>query len=243
MAFHIGTSGWSYNHWQGLLYPLKTPVSKRLPYYLEKYDTVELNASFYRWPRDTTFAGWREKLPAGFLMTVKASRGLTHARALRDPEIWIERIEHGVRQLDDKLGVILAQLPPKLEFDETRLAEFLDRWPPDLKLAVEFRHPSWNEQEATFRLLERHGAAYCIMSGANLPCLRRATAPFVYVRFHGPDPHALYGGSYTDESLQWWADRCREWQAQSRHVWAYFNNDWEGNALRNADTLKRLLAG
>jgi uncharacterized protein YecE (DUF72 family) len=242
VAFHIGTSGWSYNHWQGILYPPGTPVGKRLACYLPKYDTVELNASFYRWPKDTTFAGWREKLPPGFRMTVKVSRGLTHARKLLQPEIWIERTERGVRHLGNRLGVVLAQLPPDLEFDEARLAYFLGCWPSWMKLSVEFRHSSWSEHEETYRLLERHGAAYCVMSGANLPCTLRATAAFVYVRFHGPDPNALYGGSYPDADLRWWADRFREWQAQGRDVWAYFNNDWAGHALRNADTLKALLA-
>lgn len=237
---HIGTSGWSYNHWQGILYPPNTPVSKRLPHYLARYDTVELNASFYRWPKDTTFATWREKTPPGFTMTVKASRGLTHARKLLQPEIWIERTERGVGQLGDKLGVVLAQLPPNLEYDHARLTYFLDRWPRWMRLAVEFRHQSWDREE-TYALLAEHGAAYCVMSGANLPCVLRVTAPFAYVRFHGPDPNQLYGGSYTDDSLRWWADRIREWQARGHDVWAYFNNDWAGNALRNADTLKALL--
>ena len=240
MAIRIGTSGWSYNHWQGILYPPNTAVGKRLPYYLARYDTVELNASFYRWPKDSTFAMWREKTPPGFLMTVKASRGLTHARKLLQPEIWIERTERGVKHLGEKLGIVLAQLPPNLEYDHARLAYFLECWPAWMKLAVEFRHPSWHRQE-TYELLEAKGTAYCVMSGANLPCLLRVTAPFAYVRFHGPDPNQLYGGSYSDDSLRWWTDRIREWQAQGHDVYAYFNNDWAGHAIHNADTLKELL--
>lgn len=241
MAFSIGTSGWSYNHWQGILYPSNTLVSKRLPYYVARYDTVELNASFYRWPKDTTFALWRAKTPPGFTMSVKASRGLTHGRKLLQPEIWIERTERGVKQLGDRLGVVLAQLPPNLEYDQARLAFFLACWPGWIRLAVEFRHPSWHREE-TYALLAAHGAAYCVMSGANLPCVLRVTAPFAYVRFHGPDPNQLYGGSYTEQNLRWWADRIREWQAQGHAVWAYFNNDWAGHALHNAGTLKALLA-
>ena len=95
--------------------------------------------------------------------------------------------------------------------------------------------------EEVFQLLERFGTAYCVMSGAQLPCILRATAPFVYVRLHGPDPHHLYGGSYSEDDLRWWADRIREWQRMGRDVFAYFNNDWEGTAVRNADTLKGLL--
>jgi uncharacterized protein YecE (DUF72 family) len=105
---------------------------------------------------------------------------------------------------------------------------------------VEFRHPSWDHPDV-YRLLERHGAAYCVMSGANLPCILRATAPFVYIRLHGPDHEHLYGGSYSDEDLRWWADRIREWRGAGKDVYAYFNNDGGGNAVRNADTLRWLL--
>jgi uncharacterized protein YecE (DUF72 family) len=107
-------------------------------------------------------------------------------------------------------------------------------------VAVEMRHPSWHH-EPLFQLLERHRAAYCVMSGAGLPCLLRATAKIVYARLHGPDQGALYGGSYTDDDLRWWADRVREWEAQGREVFVYFNNDGGGNAVRNADRLRELL--
>ena len=240
MAVHIGTSGWSYNHWEGIVYPPGTPSTRRLDYYLQRLHTVEVNNTFYRWPRDQTFRTWRERTPPGFLMTIKAPRGLTHARRLNQPEIWTERIERGVRELGDRLGVVLAQLHPKLECDLDRLEAFLRQWPRDLKLSIEFRHPSWHVED-TFQMLERYGTAYCVMSGAHLPCILRATAPFVYVRLHGPDPNVLYGGSYSDDDLRWWADRIHEWQAQGRDVWAYFNNDWAGNAVYNAETLERFV--
>ena len=108
-------------------------------------------------------------------------------------------------------------------------------------VAVEFRHPSWHGDEAVFELLERHGAAYCVMSGAHLPCLLRATAPFVYVRLHGPDPNHLYAGSYSDDDLAWWAARIAEWRGQGRAVFAYFNNDGGGNAVRNAARLRAMV--
>jgi uncharacterized protein YecE (DUF72 family) len=111
-----------------------------------------------------------------------------------------------------------------------------------MRVAVEFRHPSWLD-EAVFGLLERHGAAYVVMSGARLPCVLRATAAFVYVRLHGPDPDQLYAGSYSDADLSWWADRIGEWDTAGRDVYAYFNNDGEGHAVRNAETLRRLLDG
>lgn len=109
-----------------------------------------------------------------------------------------------------------------------------------MRVAVEFRHPSWND-EAVFDLLERHAAAYCVTSGAGLPCVLRATAPFVYVRLHGPDPTALYAGSYSDQDLRWWADRLGEWRDSGHHVYVYFNNDGDGHAVRNARSLLQFL--
>lgn len=129
-----------------------------------------------------------------------------------------------------------------MPYDRTRLAGFLALLPAWLRVAFEFRHPSW-QQEDVFALLEQHAAAYCVMSGAGLPCILRATAPFVYVRLHGPDPHHLYAGSYSDDDLRWWATRLDEWTGQGRDVFAYFNNDGGGNAVRNAETLRRLTAG
>ena len=132
------------------------------------------------------------------------------------------------------------QLAPAQVRDDARLAYFLDRVPAWIRTAVEFRHPSWHD-DAVFAMLERRAAAYCVMSGARLPCVLRATAPFVYLRLHGPDPDHLYAGSYPAEGLQWWADRIREWDSQGRDVYAYFNNDGDGNAVRDAETLLRLL--
>ena len=119
--------------------------------------------------------------------------------------------------------------------DDARLEYFLAALPPWINVCVEFRHPSW-ECEDVYALLERHGAAYCIMSGAGLACVLRATAPFVYVRLHGPDHQHLYAGSYSDADLRWWADRIREWEAAGRDVFVYFNNDGDGHAVRNAST-------
>jgi uncharacterized protein YecE (DUF72 family) len=240
MAIHVGTSGWSYDHWHGVLYPHGIRRRERLAYYLPRYDTVELNSSYYRWPKDAAFAGWRRRMPGSFHLSVKAPRLLTHVRRLYGPERWIERIGRGLARLGDRLGVLLVQLSPRFPYDHVRLAYFLEHLPPGLRVAVEFRHPSWH-CGPVFELLERHGAAYCVMSGAHLPCILRATAPFVYVRLHGPDHEHLYAGSYSDDDLAWWAGRIREWAARGHDVFAYFNNDGGGNAVRNADTLKRLL--
>jgi len=136
--------------------------------------------------------------------------------------------------------VLLVQLPPDMAYDHARLSYFLERLPMGMQVALEFRHHSWH-QEAVFELLERYGVAYCVMSGAQLPCILRATAPFVYVRLHGPDPQHLYAGSYSDDQLDWWAERLREWQGMGREVFVYFNNDGYGNAVRNAMTLREMV--
>lgn len=237
----IGTSGWTYGSWRGPVYPPQVPDARRLEHYAAHlFDTVELNASYYRWPPDSSFHSWRRRLPPRFLMSVKAPRGLTHARRLYGPERWIARMQVGLSILGPRLGVLLVQLPPGMPRDDVRLEYFLGRLPDGLRVAVEFRHDSWVD-DGVFAILERHGAAYVVMSGAHLPCALRATTDFVYVRLHGPDPNWLYGGSYDDASMRWWADRIREWQGQGRDVFAYFNNDADGNAVRNAQALKAAL--
>ncbi|PRY67227.1 uncharacterized protein YecE (DUF72 family) [Glaciihabitans tibetensis] len=247
MSAHIGTSGWSYDHWENVLYPPGLPPRDRLQHYVQRFSTVELNASFYRWPRESTFAGWNRRLPPGFLLTVKAPRGLTHAKKLYAPEVWAERIARSWHELGAKRAVLLVQLPPSMERDDARLEYFLAALPSWIRVSVELRHPTWNHDDV-YRLLERFGAAYCVMSGAGLPCVLRATADFVYVRLHGPDTDSLYGGSYSDQDLRWWADRIREWEAGGRdaggrEVFAYFNNDGGGNAVRNAETLRAFVDG
>ncbi len=240
MAAHVGTSGWSYAHWENVLYPPGTPPAARRDLYVQRFSTVELNASFYRWPADRTFASWRKQLPEGFQLSVKAPRGLTHAKKLYSPETWVDRLAGSWHELAGRRGILLVQLPPGHVRDDARLAYFLKRLPSWLRVAVELRHPSWHH-DAVFDLLDRHGGAYCVMSGAQLPCILRTTAQHVYLRLHGPDHDHLYGGSYSDDDLRWWADRIGEWESGGHDVYAYFNNDGHGHAVRNAETLRRFL--
>ncbi|OBB46577.1 DUF72 domain-containing protein [Mycobacterium sp. 852002-51961_SCH5331710] len=242
MTIRIGTSGWSYDHWKDVLYAAGTPVVKRLARYVEEFDTVELNASFYRWPKDSAFAGWRQRLPDGFTMSVKAQRGLTHYRRLREPEPWVERFERCWNLLGDRSEALLVQLHPELERDDARLEYFLKLMPDRIPVAMELRHPSWDDP-AVYDLLERHGTAYVVMSGAHLRCVPRATSNLVYIRMHGPDQDSMYAGSYPEDELRRWADRIRAWDREGRHVLVYFNNDLGGHAVWNAQTLKAMLAG
>src|SRR3954454_6658310 len=136
MAVWVGTSGWSYDHWVGVLYPREASSLGRLDAYARAFRTVEVNNTFYRWPRDGVFASWHDRLPEGFVVSAKASRGLTHFRQLRDPAPWLGRMEAGMARLAEKRGVLLCQLPPQLECDLDRLDRFLGAVPAGQRVAV-----------------------------------------------------------------------------------------------------------
>jgi uncharacterized protein YecE (DUF72 family) len=239
MAVSIGTSGWTYRDWAGVLYEPGLPQRRWLERYAADFPAVELNGSFYHWPTESSFTSWSERLPSGFVMAVKAPRGLTHARRLASAGQWIERIATGLEALGERRGPLLVQLHPAQERDDGRLDGFLSAVPDWVTVAVELRHPSW-DAPAVYSLLEQHGASYVVMSGAGLPCILRATAKLVYVRLHGPDPNTLYSGSYSAQDLRWWADRIQEWAAD-HDVFAFFNNDAHGNAVHNARDLRAQL--
>lgn len=166
---------------------------------------------------------------------------MTHYGNLTNATRWIDQVKACWHELGDKRAILLVQLSPRFACNYDRLASFLDLIPDWMPVALEFRHPSWHT-DAIFSLLEQRRVAYCVMSGAGLPCILRATASFVYVRLHGPDGHSLYGGSYSDDDLHWWADRIREWSTQDKDVYVYFNNDIGGHAVWNALTLRGLVA-
>jgi len=236
----VGTSGWSYDHWRGHLYPPGTASGRRLDVYAAEFDTVELNTSFYHWPRVDAFRAWRDRLPLGFLVSVKAPRGLSHAGTHLDPARWTERLADGLAGLGEAAGPLLFQLPPDAERDAEHLARLLAAVPEGHHAAVELRHPSWVD-DGVFAVLEAFDASYCVVSGAGMPCVLRATADVVYVRFHGPDPEVLYVGGYSDADLDWWADRIREWQGLGAAVLCHFNNDGEGHAVHDARRLRARL--
>ena len=154
----------------------------------------------------------------------------------------MEIITRGFALLGDRAGPLLLQLPPAMERDDARLDHMLHQLPSSIRVAVEFRHTSWLD-ECVFGILEKHRAAYVVMSGANLPCVLRATSELVYVRWHGPSREHLYAGSYPEQDLRWWADRLVEWESAGHRVYGYFNNDQFGYAALNALRLGEMLAG
>lgn len=241
---HIGTSGWTYDHWAGTFYPEGLGRGRWRDFYTERFDTVELNASFYRWPGLRPFQSWSRSLPDGFAMSVKASRWLSHGRRLADPEgAWAGRLTAAMRALGDRAGVVLVQLPGDLARGEEALARldaFLDRMPGDVRVAIEPRHPSWDD-DAVAAVLERHGAAYVVTHGTGLHTVLRTTAPFVYCRWHGPTNAPLYAGRYSPATLAAWAARISAWRDEGRAVWGYFDNDGSGHAPANARELLDLL--
>lgn len=236
----IGTSGYVYRHWrQGVFYPSGLKIREELAYYASHFPTVELNNSFYRLPTPEMFDRWREGTPEGFLFAVKASRYITHIKRLRDVADEVALFLDRADRLGPKLGPILFQLPPNQQVDLDRLQAFLPLLSPERRWVLEFRHASWHTVDV-YRKLAEHGVALCIPVGGGLRPDRITTAPFTYIRFHrGQEPR----GGFTPDEIRAWAGQLRALVGAGKEVFAYFNNDWEGFALRDAAALERLLAG
>ena len=235
---HVGCSGWVYKHWRGILYPEGLPQRLWFHRYSEEFDTVEINASFYRVPKPETFDGWRDKAPEGFRYAVKANRFITHLKKLVGVEETLNEFVALVRKLGPTLGPLLYQLPPSLKLDLERLENFLKLIPRDLGNVFEFRDKSWYVPEL-YALLDRYGASFCVhdMRGSNTE--RIAVGPLAYVRFHGGQ--GKYWGRYSDEVLLGWTDWIIDQSRQGRAVWCYFNNDIHGHAIHDAQTLKSMV--
>jgi uncharacterized protein YecE (DUF72 family) len=233
----IGTSGWQYDSWRGRFYPADVPKRRWLTYFAERFPTVEVNNSFYMLPKAESFARWRTETPAGFVVTVKASRYITHIRRMRgagDPvRVFLDRAHH----LGEKLGPVLFQFPPRFGADVGLLREFLGVLPRSLRSAFEFRDRSW-ERDDVFEALDAAGVAFVLADrpGARVPHV--VTGGWSYVRFHQGRPGIA---DYPRDKLRRWADRIASTQARETYV--YFNNDPGGAAVRDAFTLTELLSG
>ncbi len=234
----IGTSGWTYKHWKGDFYPQDVPQRRWLEYYAEHFDTVELNASFYHIPKASTAQGWAERTSADFRFSVKVSRLITHVHKLVGCEQTVEWFFRELKPLQHKIAAFLLQLPPSFLPEPERLESFFSLLPRENRYVLELRNPQ-AYSGALPELLEKLGISFCIhdLQGSETPLL--ATAPLLYLRFHGYA--GRYSGSYPDSELGKWAERVRSWAAEGRDVLVYFNNDIGGHAVRNAETLRNLL--
>ncbi len=239
-TLRIGTSGWIYKHWaNGVFYPPRLAQRQWLPYFMEHFDTVEVNATFYRLPTEAMAKRWAELATPGFRYAIKLWRMITHMKKLKDCAEQLERFFAAVDHLGERRGPLLVQLPPMLGLDLARLEAFLDElaeataaqpW----AVAVEFRREDWLAPEVT-RALDRRGAALVLQDMHYLKIEQPNAAPFVYIRRHGST--GSYSGDYAPAEIEADARRIEGWLGEGRDVWVYYNNDVGGAAIRNARQL------
>lgn len=238
---HIGTSGWAYDHWKGAFYPEDTSSRDYFLHYAQRFQTVEINRSFYRMPGKKALEHWREQAPEGFVFAVKASRYITHMKKLKDPQEPVERFLNPIESLQEHLGPVLFQLPPHWGCNAERLEAFLEVLPGRFRYAFEFRDPSWFSP-SIYELLRSHKAAFCIYDLEGRLSPKEITSDFVYVRLHGPQKQA-YRGRYSASELSGWAGAFTAWTQQGREIFCYFDNDEAGYAPRNALKLQAMVCG
>jgi uncharacterized protein YecE (DUF72 family) len=237
-SIHIGTSGWHYDHWRGPFYPDGLCPEEFLRFYAHRFHSVEINNSFYRLPTEQALSTWRDTVSSSFIFAVKASRFITHMKKLKDPERSLAPFLERVALLHDKLGPILFQLPPRWQFNESRLGAFLTALPGTLRYTIEMRDQSWINAKA-LGLLGQHNVAFCIYELDGYLSPKETTADFVYIRLHGPT--GPYQGRYSAQVLGGWAEAISTWSRQGREIFCYFDNDEAGFAAQNALELQEML--
>jgi uncharacterized protein YecE (DUF72 family) len=235
---YIGTSGWSYKSWDKTFYPREIPKSAQFEFYATQFPTVEVNNTFYRLPTPKMILDWRRKAPPGFVYAIKGSRFITHMKKLANLDGALDKFFNRIDPLQKRIGVLLWQLPPFLGKDPSRLEHFLEKLPKRYCHAVEFRHPSWIDEE-TFSLLRRFNAAHVSISSLKMPRNLTVTADTVYIRFHGLKHGAAH--DYTRAELQPWARHIRQQAEKGKIVFAYFNNDLNVRAPANAKQLMEMV--
>ena len=227
MKFHVGTSGYNYPEWRGTFYPDKLPASKMLAYYVERFTAVEINATFYRMPKATTVEGWAAAAPDGFTYVLKAPQRITHFARLHGVEEPLRYFCDTARLLGDKLGPLLFQLPPNFKKATDRLGALLSLLPPELRVAFEFRHESWFDDEV-YALLRPRNAALCIAHTEEGTTPVVATADFGYLRLRAPE--------YPDDDLRRWIETIERVDASWRDAFVFFKH--EVGATRRALALQ-----
>lgn len=237
---HVGCSGWNYKDWRGIVYPEQLPQRRWFAHYATLFDTVEINNTFYRLPTASTTEAWAAQAPPGFVYAVKLGQFGSHRMKLRDAQRWLPNHLDRVERLGAHLGPTLVHLPPRWRRNAERLDEFLTVAPSHLRWAVEVRDPSWLHDDV-FEILARHGAALCLHDLLDdHPWIR--TTDWVYVRFHGPAAREeKYWGRYGPERLEPTASRLQAWLDEGCDVYAYFNNDYQGHAVADAQWMAQRL--
>ena len=241
MKCYIGTSGYVYWHWKERFYPKELSSYRWFDYYAKHFNTVEINMSFYRWPKESTIRAWKnkarklEKEGREFLFTLKVNRQITHIKKIVGVKKLVADFYKLASLLQPYLGCILFQLPPSLKFDKKKLTNFLNALDDKFNNVIEFRHASWWNKE-TYKLL-RNKATFCIVSSPNLPEDFIKTNDIVYIRFHGKQ--RWYGSNYGDKELKDWAEKIKK--SKAKIIYAYFNNDFNAYAVFNALKLKKFL--
>ena len=237
--YRIGCSGWYYDHWRGLFYPEALPKTKWLQFYAQRFNTVELNNSFYHLPSEKAFITWKESTPNNFTFAVKVSRFITHTKRLRNLNSAVENFLSRAYLLQNKLGPLLYQLPPNMKRNDKILESFLSSLPQEYQHVFEFRHESWLNN-SVFKILRRYNANLCIFDMPDFTCPPVITGDIAYVRFHGST--SLYSSCYSDNELSQWAEKIIQLKKRANIVHIYFNNDTEAFAVQNATTLTRFIS-
>lgn len=236
MNYYLGTSGWSYKDWRGRFYPEDISQRRWLPFYAEHFNTVEINMTFYRFPKPETLKGWLDKTHPDFTFTLKANRQITHYKKLKDVKSEVRYFYLLADSLGDRLGCILFQLPPSLTRDMDLLGDFLTILNPKYKNVIEFRHESWYAEEV-YALLRSHNIIFCVVSSPKLPETIVETSDASYFRFHGRV--GWYKYNYSDDELKDWAEAIKKIKAKECYI--YFNNDYHAYAVSNCKKLSKLL--
>jgi uncharacterized protein YecE (DUF72 family) len=238
--YRVGTSGWTYDHWKGLFYPPDLPKSRWFEYYLARFSTVEVNATFYRTFKDQTYQNWRERVPLDFRYVLKVPRLITHRKYLENAAEDIHSFWRSATLLGEKLGLILLQVAPGTPYDLERLRSALLAFADPLKVAVEFRKKDW-ENEEVYSLLRELGAIYCSVDSPRSQLTDRLTSDVAYLRLHGRAHWYLH--NYSQSELEEIAALARRLAEQgTTTVYIFFNNDFEGHAPHNAMALIKLLS-
>jgi uncharacterized protein YecE (DUF72 family) len=234
----VGCSGFHYKHWKEIFYPKGLPATKWFEYYCQHYKTLELNVTFYRFPKLEFLKRWYDVSPGHFLFSVKAPRIITHFKQfIGTKDLITEFYDTILKGLNDKLGCVLFQLPPRIAFSEERLERIVDSLDPSFSNVLEFRHITW-WNPLVYERLTNHNITFCGMSHPNYPEDAIANTEVVYYRFHGKP--RLYDSKYNITTLQRVADEITT-AKKIRKVFLYFNNDIGGSAIINAKQMQELL--